>query len=160
VSPVGGFHYRNLRSAFVKTLPTCGQSRPPSEAYLERKINNDLPLQARWRAVHLIMWEAANGPLPAGHAIAFKNGDKKDLRLDNFELITRAALMRRNTIHNFLKDQGALRKAVDASLLVLLPMSFITQATILRARKERRGNCVRVQKRSLRPGCRDVCRRS
>lgn len=85
-----------------------GSERISKDGYLERKINDDLPLQKRWRAVHLIEWEAANGPLPAGHAIAFKDGDKTNRSPDNLELITRAELMRRNTIHNYPKEIAQL----------------------------------------------------
>jgi hypothetical protein len=83
-----------------KLWKPIGTERISKDGYLERKINNDLPLQRRWRAVHLILWEEAHGPLPAGYAVAFKNGDKSDIRLDNLELITRAELMQRNTIHH------------------------------------------------------------
>lgn len=96
-----------------------GTERLSKDGYLQRKINNDLPLQRRWRAVHLILWEAVNGPLPAGHAVAFINGDKRDIRLDNLELISRAELMRRNTVHHLppeLKDTiqmtGRLKRAI------------------------------------------------
>lgn len=85
----------------VKLWKPIGTERISKDGYLERKINNDLPLQRRWRAVHLIIWEAAHGPLPMGHAIVFKNGDKADIRLDNMECITRASLMARNSIHNW-----------------------------------------------------------
>ena len=78
-----------------------GTERLSKEGYLERKINDDMPLQRRWRAVHLIEWEAVNGPLPTGHALTFKDGDKTHHALDNLELITRAELMRRNSCHQY-----------------------------------------------------------
>lgn len=84
----------------TKLYKPIGTERVSKDGYLERKINDDLPLQARWRAVHLLVWEAANGRVPAGHAIVFRNGNKTDIRLDNLECITRRALMARNTIHN------------------------------------------------------------
>lgn len=84
----------------VDLYKPIGTERISKDGYLERKINDGLPLQRRWRAVHLIMWEEVNGPLPRGHAIAFKNGNRTDLRLENFELIPRRELMRRNSIHN------------------------------------------------------------
>jgi hypothetical protein len=34
--------------------------------YLVRKINDGFPMQARWRAVHLLNWEGENGPIPKG----------------------------------------------------------------------------------------------
>lgn len=87
----------------VKLWKPIGTERISKDGYLERKINDDLPLQARWRAVHLIVWEAAHGPLPKGHAVVFVNGDKRDIRLENLALITRRALMARNTVHNLPK---------------------------------------------------------
>lgn len=95
----------------VKLWKPVGTERFSKEGYLERKVNNDLPPQRRWRAVHLIMWEEVHGPLPEGFAVAFKNGDKRDLRLENFELISRAELMRRNTIHSLPPE---LRGAINA----------------------------------------------
>jgi hypothetical protein len=66
------------------------------------------------------VWEAANGPLPAGHAIAFKNGDKTDIRLENLECIARRELMARNTVHNLPKPLaqaiqllGALNRQIN-----------------------------------------------
>lgn len=71
------------------------------DGYLVRKVNNDLPFYKRWRAVHQIEWEAVNGPVPSGHALCFKNGNRLDIRLENLELVTRRELARRNTIHRF-----------------------------------------------------------
>jgi hypothetical protein len=87
----------------VRLYQPIGTERISKDGYLERKVNDDLPLQARWRAVHLLVWEAANGPLPKGYAICFKNRDKADIRLDNLECITRRELMQRNTVHNYPK---------------------------------------------------------
>lgn len=91
------------RGVALKLYKPIGSERLSKNGYLQRKINDDLPLQARWRAVHLIVWEAAHGPLPVGHAIVFCNGDKSDIRLDNLECITRRALMLRNSVHNLPK---------------------------------------------------------
>jgi hypothetical protein len=53
-----------------------------------------------WRSLARILWEDAHGPVPAGFALRFKNGDKLDVELANLTLISRADLMRRNTIHD------------------------------------------------------------
>jgi hypothetical protein len=87
----------------VKLWKPIGTERVSKDGYLERKINEGRPLQRRWRAVHLVLWESVHGPVPHGHALAFLNGDKLDIRLDNLELITRRELMARNTVHNFPK---------------------------------------------------------
>jgi hypothetical protein len=92
-----------------------GTERVSKDGYLERKINDDMPLHKRWRAVHLIEWEAVNGPLPAGHALTFRDGNKQNTTLDNLELVSRADLMRRNTRHNLppeLNELISLRAAL------------------------------------------------
>jgi HNH endonuclease len=97
------FRKGERRGVAVKLWKPVGTERISADGYLERKINDGLPLQRRWRAVHLLVWEAAHGPVPRGHAIAFKNGDKRDIRPDNLECIARSALMGRNTVHNLPK---------------------------------------------------------
>lgn len=107
------------RGIAVELWKPIGTERISKDGYLERKVNNDLPLQRRWRAVHLILWEQAHGSVPKGHAVVFKNGNKSDIRLANLDLITRAELMRRNTIHNLPPDlkqviqlTGALKRVI------------------------------------------------
>lgn len=97
-----------------RKLKPVGAERMSKEGYLQRKIHNGAPggvsvveanrlRQRRWRAVHILVWEEANGPLPRGHAVAFKNGDKRDIRIENLECVTRAEMMKRNTLHNYPK---------------------------------------------------------
>lgn len=105
------------RGVAVRLYRPIGTERISKDGYLERKINDDLPLQARWRAVHLILWEATHGPVPKGHAVAFRNGDKRDIRLENLQLITRRELMARNTVHNLpspLRETVQLLGAVNS----------------------------------------------
>jgi hypothetical protein len=104
----------------VRLYKPIGTLRVTKDGYLSRKVNDGLPLQRRWRLEHLVVWEAANGPLPKGFAVCFKNGDKRDLRLGNLELITRAALMKRNSVHNLPKPlaevvqlRGALQRQIN-----------------------------------------------
>ena len=81
-----------------------GSLRLSRDDYLERKITDDHPVPARrWEAVHRLVWEAARGPIPEGHAVVFRPGMKtaieSEVTLDRLELVTRAELMRRNSIH-------------------------------------------------------------
>lgn len=108
------------RGVAVKLYKPIGSERISKDGYLERKINDGMPLQKRWRAVHILDWEAVNGPLPAGHAIAFKDGNKNNRALDNLECITRAELMRRNTYHQYPKEiarvvqlRGAITRQIN-----------------------------------------------
>lgn len=85
------------------TVPIGHERIDAKDGYLIRKIREDGPASRKWRAVHILVWEAAHGPLPPGHAVAFKDRGPRhtDITLDRLELITRAELLRRNTIHRF-----------------------------------------------------------
>ena len=80
-----------------------GTYRISSDGYLDRKIgttpgNNNL----RWKPVHRLVWIEAHGPIPAGHAVVFKQGRRTTelarITLDALELVTRQELMRRNSL--------------------------------------------------------------
>ena len=110
----------HLSGRAAQNIKPIGFERVSKDGYLERKINNDMPLQKRWRAVHLLIWEAANGPLPKGHAVAFKDGNKRNLVLDNLELVPRTELMRRNTFHQYgpeiaqvVRLRGAITRQIN-----------------------------------------------
>lgn len=71
-----------------------GHEKVSEEGYLVRKINNNFPLQSRWRAVHLIRWEEENGPIPKGHCLKCLDGDKSNTDPTNWTCIPRALLPR------------------------------------------------------------------
>ena len=96
----GRFKKGHLSGRAEKRLKPLGYRRVTDEGYHQIKIREDGPTNRRWKMVHVLMWEAEHGPVPAGHCVVFRNGDKNDLRLDNLELISRAENMRRNTRHN------------------------------------------------------------
>ncbi len=74
----------------VELYQPIGAERISKDGYLQRKVNDDMPRQKRWRGVHILVWEEANGPLPAGHAVTFRDGNKQHIALENLELLTRA----------------------------------------------------------------------
>jgi hypothetical protein len=98
---VGGRHPNAVRTQFqkghgrsgvaVKLYKAVGSERLSKNGYLERKIHDGMPLQSRWRAVHLIEWEEAHGPIPAGHCLKCR-GDITDTSPENWMLIPRALL--------------------------------------------------------------------
>lgn len=80
----------------IGTLRVC------ADGYLERKVTDDpelLPVR-RWVAVHRLVWEAANGPIPAGHVVTFKPGMKtaklEEITTERLECISRGLLATRN----------------------------------------------------------------
>ena len=81
-----------------------GSLRYSKEGYLQRKVREDIKKpQRNWVAVHTLLWEKNRGPVPSGYAVAFIDHDRTNIVIDNLELISRAELMRRNTIHKLPK---------------------------------------------------------
>lgn len=83
------------------TWKPIGSTRLSKDGYLQRKVSDTGYPPRDWVGEHILIWQQAHGPVPKGFAIAFKDGKKAHLDLDNFELISRRELMRRNTIHNY-----------------------------------------------------------
>lgn len=116
----GGRHPNAQRTQFKKgsrsgravaLYQPIGAERWSKEGYRERKIHDGLPMQSRWRAVHLIRWEKKNGPVPAGHCLKCLDGDKGNTRPSNWELIDRALLPLLNGRHSIAyKDAPAALK--------------------------------------------------
>lgn len=69
-----------------------GSERVTRDGYLERKIAEP----NIWLQVHVLNWEAVNGPIPEGHVVLFKNGDKTNPDVSNLLLVSRAELARMN----------------------------------------------------------------
>lgn len=99
----GGRHPNAIRTQFkkgvrqgvaAKIYKPIGTERISKCGYLERKIHDGMPLQSRWRAVHLIRWEEVNGPLPKGHALKCLDGNRLNTDPSNWEAVPRALLPR------------------------------------------------------------------
>ena len=43
-----------------------------------------------WKHKHRVLWEENNGPIPKGYVIIFKDGNKKNITLENLALVSRA----------------------------------------------------------------------
>ena len=111
-------HERTGRA--VDLWQPVGTLRINCDGYLKRKVNDDRPFYRRWRAEHLCVWEAANGPLPPGFAVVFRDGDKMNTALDNLECISRRELMLRNTaqrhgqeVFALIQLRGALKRQIN-----------------------------------------------
>lgn len=76
------------------------------DGYLERKVTDDPTLAParRWVAVHRLVWEVAHGPIPRGHVVCFKPGQRtsvlEELTVDRLECISRTELIQRNHPRN------------------------------------------------------------
>ncbi|AGW94641.1 hypothetical protein N234_31825 [Ralstonia pickettii DTP0602] len=106
-----GQHPNTVRAHFKKgerrgaantNYVPIGTERITDDGYLVRKVTDDPSLvpARRWIAVHRLVWEAAHGPIPPGHAVVFLPGrrttDAALITVDALELVTRGELARRN----------------------------------------------------------------
>lgn len=57
--------------------------------------------QGKWVHLHRYLWEEANGPVPNGYIVKFKDGNLANCVLENLYLSTRKENMTSNTIHNY-----------------------------------------------------------
>lgn len=99
---VGGHHPNVQRTQFqkghgrsgvaMKIYKPIGTERTSRNGYRERKIHDGMPLQSRWRAIHLIEWEALNGPIPEGHCLKCLDGNRLNTDPSNWEAIPRGVL--------------------------------------------------------------------
>lgn len=92
-----------------------GSERIDKDGYIMLKVNG------RFQLKHKYIWEQVNGPMPKGHAIVYKDGNKLNVTIENLECISRIELMNRNTIHNYpseivgvMKILKNLKKKINA----------------------------------------------
>lgn len=129
-----GTHPNSRRTQFKKgemsgaaqhNYVPVGSLRITKDGYLERKVTDDHPVPARrWVALHRLVWEAANGPVPKNHIVRFKGGMRTavedEVTHDRLECISRAENMRRNSLHRYPKEialaiqmRGALNRRIN-----------------------------------------------
>jgi hypothetical protein len=125
------FRRGERRGVAVKLYRPIGTERIAKDGYLERKIHDGMPLQSRWRAVHLINWEAVNGPIPVGHCLKCL-GDKTNTDPANWKLIPRAMLPALNG------GRHKRRPAYDESAPELRPSLLALAEVETEARKLKR----------------------
>lgn len=105
------FRKGELSGRAAKVVQPIGAERVTKDGILQRKVNNDMPFQRRWKSVHSLVWEAAFGPIPRGHKVVFLPGQHTSLsaqiKPEKLELVTHAELMRRNSYHTrYPKELG------------------------------------------------------
>jgi hypothetical protein len=71
------------------------------DGYLSRKITLEGPYSRRWRFVHVMTWEGLHGPVPPGHMVTFKDGDRSNITPDNLALISNADNLARHSSQNY-----------------------------------------------------------
>ena len=82
----------------VNYMP-IGSERINADGYVEVKVSNTKkPVQRRWRAKHLVIWEKAHGKLPKHHVVIFADRNNRNFALDNLLLVSRPELVVMNRL--------------------------------------------------------------
>jgi hypothetical protein len=73
-----------------------------------------------WKPEHHVVWERANGPVPFGHVLCFRDKDRFNLVPENLELLSRQEWLSRITLHNYplelvrvMQMRGLLTRAIN-----------------------------------------------
>lgn len=76
-----------------------GALRVNTDGYIDMRTSF-APGGLGWSMLHIVLYEDKYGPVPKGHCLRFKDGDKLNIELENIELISRGENCRRNSIHH------------------------------------------------------------
>ena len=76
-----------------------------------------------WELYHRYLWEQANGKVPAGHCLWFKDGDSTNVKLENLECITRKENRLRNKRSASYSPE--LKEAIKAQKDLLLTIKKV-----------------------------------
>lgn len=100
---------------------TPGNTRPmyseriSKDGYIEIKVPERNPhtgAATRFKLKHRWVWEKANGSVPKGHLLRFKDGDKTNCTLENLELMPRgvSAILNKRGYENMPAEVKATAK--------------------------------------------------
>lgn len=89
-----------------------------------------------WRPIHILNWEAVHGPVPAGHCLVFKDGDRMNCDISNLLCVTRGELA--------VMNKRGLHSSDPQGTEVGLTIARLVQATHKR-KKERKRKCSKLK---------------
>lgn len=119
--PQPGTHAQGCEKTWFKpgctphNLKPIGYERVTQDGYIEVKVRmkksrpncND-----NFVPKHRLIWEQANGPLPPGYVVIFKDGDKRNFALDNLAAITKKERLDMNRHDLFSNDPQATETGI------------------------------------------------
>lgn len=78
-----------------------GSERVNVEGYVEIKVREGLH---GWDPKHRVVWAKANGAIPSGYHVRFRDGNKQNCDINNLYLCSKADLLRENNLNNYPED--------------------------------------------------------
>ena len=109
-----------------------GTIRLSQDGYQEIKIHDGMPLQSRWRLLHLVEWEKVNGPIPEGMCLKCLDGDRMNTAPANWQVIPRGVLARLNGGRH--RKRTAFDDASPEIKPVLMAMAQVEHQALTRRR--------------------------
>jgi len=92
-----------------------GYTRITKDGYIEVRV-----AKGKFMAVHRLVWEECNGPIPNGMIVVFKDKNPLNAAIENLECIDRSENMKRNTIYRYptevvstIRALSKLKKAIN-----------------------------------------------
>jgi hypothetical protein len=108
------------KGAKPHTWRPVGSMRLNSEGYIDIKTDDTAKGPKAWTAIHRLNWIAANGPIPKGMLIRFKDGNPRNPLVENLLLITRRDHIRLNwherypkQIRQLVQLRGAITRQIN-----------------------------------------------
>jgi hypothetical protein len=103
------------------TWNPIGHTRYTKDGYLQRKVTDTGITRRDYVFVHHLIWRMHDRVIPPGHILVFRDKDKTNLDINNFECITRRQNIARNTVHNkyppevarLVQLRGALTRQIN-----------------------------------------------
>ena len=99
----------------------------------ERNPHTGFP--TRYKHKHVWVWEQANGPVPEGHVVAFRDSNKLNCELDNLMLLTRTELLSIN-LHGYKEMPAELKPTILSFAKIEAKAGFRTRPGQGRRKKE------------------------
>lgn len=103
-----------------------GSERITRDGYVEIKIAEP----RKWALKHRYIWEQANGKIPEGHIIIFRDNDRTNVSLDNLMMIPRSI--------NAVINHGGLSETINKTKDLAVNFAKLVSAT--QQRKTKQGN--------------------
>lgn len=115
---------RSVETHFQKgqkphTWRPVGTERVTEDGYLQRKVSDTGNTVHDYVEVHRLVWQEHHGPIPPGHVVVFRDRNRTNCAIENLELISRAELARRNSIHRLppeLKEMSRLLGSITREI--------------------------------------------
>lgn len=102
-------HFKTGHTPHNKT--PVGTVRVKSDGYLWQKIGEG---SREWRQLSHILWEQANGPIPEGCRLIYKDGNKLNCVLDNLALVT----LEENAVMNCAGLRSEVPRHTEIGILI------------------------------------------